>query len=72
MAKKILSLIAGIIAGTIVIYLVETLTSKIYPPLAGVDIIQNMEARKEYIKNTPLSALLMVLLGYTLGSFVAG
>ena len=72
MVKKILSVIAGIIAGTIVIYLVEMLSSKVYPPPPGVDIMKDKEALIEFIKNAPMSAMLLVLLGYVLGSFVAG
>ena len=72
MSKKILSVIAGVIAGTIVIYLVETICSKVFPPPPGVDIMKDMEALKEYINNAPLSAMLIVLLGYVLGSLVAG
>ena len=72
MAKKILSVIAGIIAGTIVIYLVEIVSLKVYPPPAGVDVMKDKQALIEYIRSAPLSAMLIVLLGYVLGSFVAG
>ena len=72
MVGKILSVIAGVIAGTIVIYLVEMLSSKVYPPPPGVDIMKDKQALIEFIKNAPLSAMLLVLSGYVLGSFVGG
>ena len=72
MAKKVISVIAGIIAGTILIYLVEMLSAKIYPPPPGVDIMQDKQALIEFIRNAPLNAMLLVLAGYIAGSFAAG
>ncbi|MCG8306272.1 MAG: hypothetical protein MI975_02695 [Cytophagales bacterium] len=71
MFKKLLYILAGIITGTILIYLVEMLGHLIYPPPEGLDV-NDTEALKDIIKDLPTGALLFVLLAYALGSFGGG
>lgn len=71
MLKKILVIIAGVVTGTIIIFLVESLGHLIYPPPKGIDV-HDIEALKDMMKEIPLGALLFVLLAYALGSFCGG
>lgn len=69
--KKFLAILAGIAAGTIVIFLVERVGHSVYPPpdnIATMDI----ESIKAYIETSPIGALLFVALSQALGSFAAG
>lgn len=71
MLKRILIIILGIIAGTIVIYLVESIGHLVYPPPEGMDV-NDYESMKTIISRLPIGAFLFVLLAYALGSFAGG
>ena len=71
MGKRIISLIVGLIAGIMVIMMVQGLSHLLFPLAEGVR--QNsIEAMKNSIKNLPVEALLFVILSYSLGSFTGG
>jgi len=68
MLKKILLIIAGIITGTIIIYLVELVGHFFYPPPEEINTT-DLEALKQIISDLPVGAFVFVLLAYALGSF---
>lgn len=69
--KKVLAVIAGVIAGGIVVYLIEFIGHTVYPLPADVDPT-DMEQLAAYMPNMPLGALLFVVLGWIAGSFAGG
>ncbi len=71
MLRKILAIIAGVIAGIAVITLIQQLSSMMHPMPEGVSM-NDMEAFKTWAASLPTSAYLMVILSYVLGSFVGG
>ncbi len=66
-----LIVIGGFVAGTAVIYLMESLIHLLYPLPAGIDI-HDAQAMKEYVFSMPVAGLLLLIIGYEVGGFVAG
>lgn len=58
-------------AAMLVIMLVESINSKLFPLKSGIDMA-NPEAVNTYIKSLPATAFIILLLGYFSGSFVCG
>jgi hypothetical protein len=71
MLRRVLATIAGIVAGGIVIMLVEMLSHRIYPPPPGIDV-NNPEALKALMASAPPGALAAVVIAWALGSFAGG
>lgn len=71
MVRVILGVVAGIIAGSLCIWGVETLNHILHPYPAGMKA-NDMEAFKSYIENLPFLGKFMVIVGYALGALVAG
>ncbi|MFY8138828.1 MAG: hypothetical protein ACOVMR_12015 [Flavobacteriales bacterium] len=71
MLKSLLSVIAGVIAGVVVISLAEGVMGTIYPFPEGTDM-NNMEALKAAIALMPAGAFLMVMGGHLIGSMASG
>ncbi len=71
MLRVLAGIIAGTVGGIIVVGLVELLGDALYPPPSGLDP-GNAQQMASYMPHVPMAALGMVLLGWTLGSFVAG
>lgn len=69
--KSILAVVAGILTGTLVIYMIESATRMLYPLPPDLDL-QDRAAMEILIKAMPVGALLMVLLAYAAGSFSGG
>lgn len=67
--KTALAVVAGIIAGGIVIAVVETITTE--KPPEGLDF-NNKEQMAEYVKGLPFKAFAYLMLAYFLGSVAAG
>lgn len=67
--KNILAVVAGVVAGSLVIGVVEKLTAEKVPE--GLDF-NNKEVMVEYIKNLPARAFAFLLVAYFLGSVAAG
>jgi hypothetical protein len=63
--RNVLSVVAGLMAGVVVIMVVEGAGHTIYPPPPGLE-------PAELMKQIPTGALLMVELGAVLGSLTAG
>lgn len=71
MLRVILGIVAGIIAGSLCIWGVETLNHILHPYPAGMKA-NDMEAFKSYIENLPFLGKFMVILGYAVGALVSG
>ncbi len=71
MWRSVLSVIAGLVVGIIIISLIQKLSHWLYPFPAGTDWT-NPEAARIAFQKIPTGSLLMVLFGYISGSFVAG
>ena len=71
MGRKILAVVGGVILGGVVVFVVEWISSKVYPLPPGLDL-NNREAMKAYVAALPIGALLFVLLAYVLGSLAGG
>lgn len=69
--RRILAVIAGMIIGSIGVWLVETLGHALYPFPADLRP-DDLESFKSYVENLPFMAKLMVILGYALGAVLAG
>jgi len=69
--KNIMIIIGSIVAGSAAIYLAESLGHRLYPLPEGIDVYDSV-AMKEYIFSMPLTAFLILLVGYEIGGFCAG
>lgn len=69
--RKFLSILLGIILGSIAVFIVETIGHLIFPPPAGIDVT-DPEQLKQVIEQLPIGALIFVLLAWAIGSFVGG
>jgi len=70
MIRNILSIIAGIVAGIIVLFCVELVGHLISPPPAFD--VNDLEAMKAYTANAPAFIFIMLILAYMAGSFAGG
>lgn len=71
MLRRILAVIAGIIVGSIGIWLIERLGHSLYPLPAGLKPT-DMEGFKTYVENLPFMGKFIVILGYALGALLSG
>jgi hypothetical protein len=71
MVKNILSVILGLIASFVTILIFESISHIIHPMPEGMDL-NDMEAIKGYISTAPSIVFVLVILGYAIGSLVAG
>ncbi|QFG53143.1 hypothetical protein [Chryseobacterium sp.] len=71
MIKKIIAVPAGVLAGGLGIYLIETLGHKLYPLPAGIDR-NDMDAMASYVSTAPFMALFFVILAYAVGALLSG
>lgn len=69
--KKIISTVAGVISGGIIVFIVEMMAHKIYPLPEGIDL-SDEASMKLVMEYAPVGALLLVLLAWLLGAFVGG
>jgi hypothetical protein len=69
--KRILAVVAGVFAGAGVIYAIESVSHRLYPPPPGTNL-NDPAAIKAWIATLPGSAFFLVLLAYALGSLVGG
>ena len=60
--------VLGIIVGGAVVFAVETIGHSMYPPPDGIDL-SDPQAVKSLIASLPVAALVMVLVGWLVGSF---
>ena len=71
MLRIILGVIAGIIAGSVCVWGVETVNHILHPYPADMKA-GDMEAFKSYIENLPFLGKFIVIVGYALGALVSG
>ncbi len=71
MGRSIIGVIVGILAGVLVISLMQWLGHMVYPTPEGADM-KDPSVVAEYIKTAPAGAISSVLLGYLFGSMTAG
>ena len=71
MGRTILGILAGLVAAWLVMTLCEFASVLLHRPPAGVDL-RDPQALAAHIAAAPLSAMLVVLVGWTLGAFVGG
>jgi hypothetical protein len=69
--RKALSVIAGMVAGFIVVSIVEAFSSQVFPVPDGLDIKDRADLAW-YVSTLPATAFLFVLGAHILGAFVAG
>lgn len=71
--KNILSVIAGLITGVILIFLLEMLVPMVYPPPPGLDFTKaDRETMEMLMSLMPLSAMIFVLANYAIASLAGG
>jgi hypothetical protein len=68
--RNILAIVAAILAGGLVIMLIQALNAKLYPMPPGLDF-KDSAAVKQYANSLPVGAFLMVLLSYLVGFTLA-
>lgn len=71
MLRNILAVIAGLVAGIIVISIVEFLGHGVYPLPTDIDPTDEA-AMQEVMMKAPVGALLLVIVAYVFGSFAGG
>ena len=73
-ARSILAVVAGFVAASLVMIVVESVNGHVlYPELGKLaEGMTDREAIRELMASAPAGALLVVLFGWALGSFVGG
>lgn len=71
MLRKILAVIAGLLATAAMVSLVQMLGHYLYPMPPGSDP-NDIEAMKEYVENAPFMALFFVIISYAAGAITGG
>ena len=69
MLRNTIAVIAGLIASKLIIYFVEMISHGMYPLSVGVDL-KDPEVLKTLMEQAPKGVLLLLALGWLLGSFV--
>lgn len=69
--RNFLSVAGGVIAGAIIVALVEWVGHRMYAPPPGMDF-SDPDAVRAMMKDIPRGALAMVLVAWALGAFVGG
>jgi hypothetical protein len=70
MAKRVTSIVLGLMTGFLVVFIVDMLTGKVFN-IPNVDP-KNTEAIKALMSTIPVGALIMMLAGWLLSSFLGG
>ncbi|MBL9216597.1 MAG: hypothetical protein JNG83_14055 [Opitutaceae bacterium] len=68
--RNILAMLAGILAGVVLVSVVQQINNRLYPTPEGFDP-RNAEMMRQYIATLPPPAFLLVLLSYLVGFTVA-
>ncbi len=69
--RNIIAIIVGVIVGIIIIIIGEALVHIVNPLPSNIDI-EDTEALKAHVANSPFSLHLLILLNYALACFVGG
>jgi hypothetical protein len=71
MLRKVLAVLAGIVAAVAVFMIFERINGKLFPLPPGTDPADH-EAMTAYVGTLPATAFVLVLAGWAVGSFVCG
>lgn len=71
MQKRIIAVLGGVVCATVVVVFMEFLLQKIYPMPVGSNY-HDKDLMADYIQKMPLSAMLSVLIGWAIASFICG
>ncbi|MFN4364381.1 hypothetical protein [Chryseobacterium hispalense] len=71
MMRRILAVIAGMIVGSIGVWLMERLGHALYPFPEGLRP-DDLEGFKSYVENLPFMGKFIVIFGYALGALLSG
>jgi hypothetical protein len=66
--RRIVAVIVGLAAAFAIVSAAEMLVHRMYPPPPGTNM-EDMAAVKQYIATLPLTAMLLVLTGWMVGTF---
>ncbi|MGG3739077.1 hypothetical protein [Aeribacillus pallidus] len=69
--RTFLAVVAGLVAGGVAIFFLETISHIFYPPPADINI-NDPDALREFIQQAPVGALVLVAVAWAVGSFVGG
>lgn len=70
MLRPVLAVLAGVVVGGVLIWVVENIGLYLFPPPPDIDMT-DPESLRTMMQRAPLGALLSVLVGWTLGAFTA-
>ncbi len=70
MARNAIAIILGIVVAFLVIMSIQMINYSLFPLPEGIDM-ENQEAMKEHIQTLPVTAFVIVLLSYLIGTFVS-
>lgn len=71
MIRKILAVVAGMIVGSVGVWIIERLGHALYPFPAGLRP-DDLEGFKSYVESLPFMGKFIVILGYALGASLSG
>lgn len=71
MMRQVLAVLIGIVVCGLVVGLVEMLNLRLYPAPSGMDFHDPVQVAA-HVANLPVAALVIVLIAWTLGSWVGG
>src|SRR5215204_3065139 len=71
MTRNIIAIIAAIVTGGVVVFLMDVLGHSIYPAPAGLDP-GRPETISDYLKSVPVGGLLFIALSQAAGAFSGG
>ena len=69
--KSVLPVIAGLVSGWVVIFILEAVNHQIYPPPADLDYT-NSESVNAYMESLPNGAFMLLLAAWMIGAFAGG
>ncbi len=69
--KNVLVVIGAVIAGIVVVYIIESISHNIFPPPADLDL-SDFDSLKSMMKNAPAGSLAIVLMGHAIGALLSG
>jgi hypothetical protein len=70
MLRPVLAVVAGVVVGVVLIWVVENIGLYLFPPPPDIDMT-DPDSLRTMMQRAPLGALLSVLVGWTLGAFTA-
>ncbi|WP_415327801.1 hypothetical protein [Chryseobacterium sp. MMS23-Vi53] len=71
MLRRVLAVIAGIIVGSLGVWMMERVGHSLYPFPEGLRP-DDLEGFKNYVENLPFMGKFIVIIGYALGAFLSG